>query len=65
MCEATRLDEPFGDHGGPEGQDRGAVDADRGRRGGHGEERIAWRTDRELVPGEVAASRPGNPVTAA
>jgi hypothetical protein len=29
MCKATRLDEPLGDHGGPQGQDRGAVGADR------------------------------------
>ena len=51
MCKATRLDEPFGDDGCPNGRDRGAVDADRGRcGGGMGGERIAWRVDRELAP---------------
>jgi hypothetical protein len=35
MCEAIRLDEPLGDDGCPEGQDRGAVDADRELTVGH------------------------------
>jgi len=46
-----RVAEPLGDHGCPEGQDRGSVDADRGRGAAIGGEGIARSADLELGAG--------------
>jgi len=59
-----RVSEPFSNHGCPKGQDRGAVHADRGRYGGHGQGAYRLARGAGTHPGTRRHRAPGGPATA-